>query len=327
MYSENDNLMNRIDRLTAILIHLQTKRVVKAQELANRFNISLRTVYRDVRALEEAGVPIGAEAGIGYFLEGYQLPPVMFTKSEASALLFGAKFIERWADASVKQEFESALYKIKAVLKRPDQEHLDDLEASVNVHKPKTAPDYTDGFLTDIQQAITRRQVLRFVYFSFYSDQTITREVEPVGLFHYGQAWHLLAFCRLRNDYRDFRVDRITDMTLTGEQFSRKERLSLEEYLNRPNDQPATYEVTLLIHKRVKRFVHETKHFWGLHSEEDDGEYIRMCFRTCQPKGLARWLLSYGDAVQIEYPDSFKYLVQEIVEDLHSHYLKSEVVL
>lgn len=119
--------MNRIDRLTAILIQLQSKRVVKAQEIADRFGISLRTVYRDVWALEEAGVPIGAEAGIGYFLEDYHLPPVMFSNEEASALLFGAKLVSKMADELLHESFESALYKIKSVLKRSEKEHLEDL--------------------------------------------------------------------------------------------------------------------------------------------------------------------------------------------------------
>src|SRR3954447_3068852 len=101
--------MNRIDRLTAILIQLQSKRVVKAQEIADRFEISLRTVYRDVRALEEGGVPLVGEAGVGYSLvEGYRLPPVMFTKEEASALLFGAKLVEKMSDHSIQKEFQSA---------------------------------------------------------------------------------------------------------------------------------------------------------------------------------------------------------------------------
>jgi predicted DNA-binding transcriptional regulator YafY len=88
-------IMNRIDRLTAILVQLQSKKVVKAHEIADRFEISLRTVYRDVRALEEAGIPIGAEAGKGYFiLDGYHLPPVMFSQQEANALVLGSKLIE-----------------------------------------------------------------------------------------------------------------------------------------------------------------------------------------------------------------------------------------
>ncbi|HEY8512458.1 MAG TPA: HTH domain-containing protein, partial [Cyclobacteriaceae bacterium] len=86
--------MNRIDRLTAILIHLQSKRLVKAEELASRFDISLRTVYRDVKALMEAGVPIGSEAGVGYFIvDGYHLPPVMFSQEEAGAMLLAGKLV------------------------------------------------------------------------------------------------------------------------------------------------------------------------------------------------------------------------------------------
>src|SRR5690606_12965441 len=105
--------MNRIDRLTAILVQLQSKKVVTAQEIANRFEISLRTVYRDVRALEDAGVPIGAEAGKGYFImEGYHLPPVMFTQQEANALVLGAKLIEGQTDVSIKKNFTEAMLKI-----------------------------------------------------------------------------------------------------------------------------------------------------------------------------------------------------------------------
>ncbi len=102
--------MNRIDRLTAILIHLQTKRVVKAEEISGRFEISLRTVYRDVRALMEAGVPIGSEAGKGYFIvDGYHLPPVMFNQEEASAMLTAGKLVEKMTDDSIRKAYDSAL--------------------------------------------------------------------------------------------------------------------------------------------------------------------------------------------------------------------------
>ena len=123
--------MNRIDRLTAILIHLQTKRVVKAEEIADRFEMSLRTVYRDVKALMEAGVPIGSEAGKGYFIvDGYHLPPVMFTQDEASAMLLAGKLVEKMSDKSVRTAFESALLKIKAVLNDSGKDHLEDLQVA-----------------------------------------------------------------------------------------------------------------------------------------------------------------------------------------------------
>src|SRR3981189_3616994 len=117
--------MNRIDRLTAILIHLQSKKIVKAEEIANRFEISLRTVYRDVKALMEGGVPIGSEAGTGYFIvDGYHLPPVMFSQEEASSMLLAGKLVERMSDQSVRKAFESALLKIKCVLNDTEKSNL-----------------------------------------------------------------------------------------------------------------------------------------------------------------------------------------------------------
>src|SRR6187431_2755844 len=130
--------MNRIDRLTAILIQLQTKRIVKAEEISDRFEISLRTVYRDVKALMEAGVPIGSEAGKGYFIvDGYHLPPVMFTQAEASSLMMAGKLVEKMTDKSIQHEFDSALNKIRAVLHDEEKEHLENLQAHIEVRTPK----------------------------------------------------------------------------------------------------------------------------------------------------------------------------------------------
>lgn len=317
--------MNRLDRLTAILIHLQTKRVVPAQELADRFGISLRTVYRDVRSLEEAGVPIGAEAGVGYFLTDYHLPPVMFSNAEASALVFGAKLVEKWGDESVRTAYESALFKIKSVLKRPDQEHMDDLAPHVAVHKPKTREPYVGGLLNDIQQAIARHQVLALCYQSGYSETETRREVEPVGLYHYSMAWHLIAFCRTRQDYRDFRIDRIRELTATGERFPRHNRLTLREYLDRARsiDMPVT-NVTVLFDKKAARYVQEQRYNWGFDHEEDLGDRVRMHLCTPFLEGLGRWLLSYGDAVTIESPPTLQILMQKLAEEIRNHYLPVE---
>lgn len=315
--------MNRLDRLTAILIHLQTKRVVRAQELAERFGISLRTVYRDVRSLEEAGVPIGAEAGVGYFLTDYHLPPVMFTTAEATSLLLGAKLIEKWTDDSVKSQFESALFKIKSVLKRSDQEHLDDLAPNVGVSQFKARPAYADGLLITIQQAIARHHVLDLRYHSLYNDTETQRQVEPVGLYHYSMTWHLIAFCRTRQDYRDFRLDRIRSLTDTEQKFPRHERLSLQEYIDRQHqshDRPLV-NVTLVFHKKVTRFLQNEKHTWGFVSEEDLGDKIRMHLNTPYLEGLARWLLSYGTTVTIEQPDSLLTIIQTLTEELREHYM------
>ncbi|AUD01573.1 helix-turn-helix transcriptional regulator [Spirosoma pollinicola] len=318
--------MNRLDRLTAILIHLQTKRVVRAQELADRFHISLRTVYRDVRSLEEAGVPIGAEAGVGYFLTDYHLPPVMFTTAEASALLLGGKLIEKWADESVRTRFESALYKIKSVLKRTDQEHLDDLDAHIDVAKPVNRTPYSNDLLNDIQQAIARHHVLALQYHSQYNDAETQREVEPVGLYHYRLGWHLIAFCRKRQDYRDFRVDRIRQLTDTGESYSRRNRLTLQEYLDRmgTTDMP-TVAVTVVFNKSTARYLQEQKHAYGFQHEDDLGDSVRMHFQTPYAEGLARWLLMYGRSATVEQPDMIRNRVLELVEEIQAHYAEQAV--
>src|SRR6187402_3596094 len=118
--------MNRIDRISAILIQLQSRRVVKASDIAERFGISLRTVYRDVKTLEEAGIPLIGEAGIGYsIMDGYRLPPVMFTREEATAFLTAEKFVENLTDASTTTHYKSAMYKVRAVLKNTEKELLE----------------------------------------------------------------------------------------------------------------------------------------------------------------------------------------------------------
>ncbi|GAB4018919.1 helix-turn-helix transcriptional regulator [Spirosoma koreense] len=312
--------MNRLDRLTAILIHLQTKRVVRAQELADRFGISLRTVYRDVRSLEEAGVPIGAEAGIGYFLTDYHLPPVMFTNAEASSLLLGSKLIAKWADESVRTAFESALFKIKSVMKRADQEHLDDLDAHIQVADPVHRQPYSDGLLTHIQYAIAQNHVLLLQYHSQYNDAETEREVEPVGLHHYRMGWHLIAFCRTRQDYRDFRVDRIRQLTDTGQRFARPERLSLQEYLDRIGEDWNLAEAILVFPKSVTRFMQEQRHSYGFQREEDLGDRVRMVFQTPYLEGLARWLLMFGKAVTIEEPVELHNMMQALAHEIQSHY-------
>ena len=121
--------MNRIDRLTAILIHMQGRNKTSIESIEERFGVGRRTIFRDIKALLEAGVPIGGNAGDGYFIvEGYHLPPVVFNKEEAAALLTGSKLIEHWSDANISNKFNDALYKVKSVLKYRDKEFLESLE-------------------------------------------------------------------------------------------------------------------------------------------------------------------------------------------------------
>jgi len=317
--------MNRIDRLTAILIHLQSKKIVKADEIANRFEISLRTVYRDVKALMEAGVPIGSEAGTGYFIvDGYHLPPVMFSQEEASAMMMAGKLVEQMTDQSVRAAFDGALMKIKAVLNEVQKDHLESLQDHIEVLKPRMSlPTQSGHFLTDLQKATVGKQVVRLSYISNHQNELTQREVEPIGLFYYSAAWHLIAWCRLRNGFRDFRCDRIKELKPTEEIFEGRSISTMQEYFN--SLQEANVEMqsaTVLFEKKEATYISNSKHYFGFVSEEEVEGQIRMKFLTADLQLLARWLLSYGRGVEIESPVELKNIIQGLVEELQTHYLK-----
>lgn len=223
--------MNRIDRLTAILIQLQTKRWITAAEIAGRHDISVRTVYRDIRALGEAGIPIGSEAGRGYFIvEGYHLPPVMFTREEAGAMVIAGKLIDKLTDKSLQAAYTTAVDKIRSVLPSSYKDTLEGLNRKVRVFytRQTSGEGYPDNFLSDIQKALSENKCINLDYHAGYSqEKTCGRMVDPYGLVFYGNAWHLIGFCKLRNEMRDFRLDRILRLKVTGECASPKKGRSL----------------------------------------------------------------------------------------------------
>ncbi|RYG08125.1 MAG: HTH domain-containing protein, partial [Chitinophagaceae bacterium] len=198
--------MNRIDRISAILIQLQTRRVVKAQDIADRFSISLRTVYRDIKTLEEAGIPIIGEAGVGYSLvEGFRLPPVMLTREEATAFLTAEKLVGQLTDNAVKADFTSAMYKIKSVLKSTEKDFLEDIDSSIRVIKSRRQVNNSLelNLLQNTLKSISEKRALHINYFTYYRQEATERIVEPVGVFYLDNYWHLIAYCRSRNAIRD----------------------------------------------------------------------------------------------------------------------------
>jgi predicted DNA-binding transcriptional regulator YafY len=315
--------MNRIDRLTAILVQLQTKRVVKAEEIADRFEISLRTVYRDVKALMEAGVPIGSEAGKGYFIvDGYHLPPVMFTQDEASAMLVGGKLVEKMADKSVRIAFQSAMHKIRAVLNESEKDHLQNLETHIEIFTrskyegESESKEFPDHFLNDIQRAVARKEALRIEYSNVEDEQT-EREVEPIGIFYYSMSWHLIGWCRLRNGYRDFRADRIRTLINTGQQFESRNLISLKDYFNSMfQSNKDLLKVVVTFDKSVLR----GRPIYGSISLTDLGERVRAEFFMDNLNHMSRWLLMYGTAAEVEEPEALKIIMADLVEELQSHY-------
>jgi predicted DNA-binding transcriptional regulator YafY len=222
--------MNRIDRLFGITTLLQARRYTSAEHIAEQFGISVRTVYRDIKALGEQGIPISFEVGRGYFLvQGFFLPPVTFSAQEANALLLLEALGATLADQSIEQHVAAALQKVKAVLRPPDQDRLAQLASGIKLHLPEYQEGNTE-YLAPIQLAIANRHVLELAYRD-KAGQSSQRRVEPIGLVFYNFTWHLVGWCQLRRAYREFRVARVQQLTATTEAFTNQSPLSLAAYI------------------------------------------------------------------------------------------------
>ena len=296
--------MNRIDRVTAILIHLQSKRVVKAQEIADRFVISLRTVYRDIKTLEEAGIPIIGEAGVGYsIMEGYRLPPVMFTQEEATALLTAEKLVEKLTDASTQEMYKAAMFKIKSVLRLTERDHLENMEQYIEVvDSPYFSKQKNEtSYLQNILKAIAEKAVLNIDYFAEHSQEKSNRNIEPIGIFYMGRYWYLIAWCTLRKDYRTFRVDHIRYLSITAIHFE-KEHPALRYFLSKVSKEKELHTIVILVEKNVLKYLGEQKFYNGFVSQKEVDGKMEMTFLTQSLEGFARWYMLFGESAEIITP-------------------------
>jgi predicted DNA-binding transcriptional regulator YafY len=311
--------MNRIDSLSEILIQLQSKRLVKAQHIADKFSISLRTVYRDVHALQEAGVPVIGEAGTGYSLmEGYKLPPVMFNQDEASALLTAAKLMQSKTDESSVRHYISALDKIKAVLRLSERDHIEEIDEHIAVlqHPAFKYEKPAELHLQSVLKAIANKNVIEITYNAIDGNETTKRKIEPVGIYNLGNHWHLIAFCRLRNDYRNFRTDRIERLICTDETFE-KTHPSLQEFLNKTSAQRDLVRIVIEVKRDIIKYFGEQKYYNGYVKEEDVGDdNVRVIFLCGSLYGFARWFMMYGDHAKIIEPAELNDIVISIAENI-----------
>lgn len=221
----------RLSRLTAILTQLQTKRLLTATSLSEKFNVSTRTIYRDIRALEQAGVPIVTEDGKGYTLmEHYSLPPVMFTESEANALITAEQLVSKNTDASFVKTYSEAIAKIKAVLNRNVKDKANMLAERVYFSQNETA-ERTSNYLSSIQFALTNFCQTAITY-TDEAGNTTDRIIEPFALLSTQEKWLLIAWCRLRNTFRFFRLDRINKLNVLPEKFE-AHKLTLQDYFEK----------------------------------------------------------------------------------------------
>jgi predicted DNA-binding transcriptional regulator YafY len=227
----DNNDTKRLSRLTAILIQLQTKRITTAPSLAGKFNVSVRTIYRDMKALEQAGVPILAEDGKGYTLmEGYKIPPIMFSESQANALILAEQLVLMNRDSSFVKDYTDAIDKIKAVLGQSEKNKANLLGERTrfeqNINRERNSNN-----ISQLQFALTNFCLTKIDYTNELNEIS-SRIVEPFALLSTTENWLLIAWCRLRQEFRYFRLDRITRMNILTEKFE-QHKMTLQEYFDK----------------------------------------------------------------------------------------------
>jgi len=313
--------LNRFDRTLAILILLQSRKLVKAQDIADRFNVSLRTIYRDIKSLEAAGIPVIGEAGAGYsIMEGYRLPPVMFTKEEAGSFVAAEKLMQKYTDAGLGGYFESAMNKVKSVLKVQEKDWIAALENQVWAEPAgelfnRDVPNALETLFT----SIASQTQVHLQYHSLGAQQPEQRYIEPVGVFHENNRWYLLAFCHLRNDYRQFRTDRIVAISRTDKPFTRKHG-SIDDHRKKEERECTQVRVVIALDKKIMRYIGDGRKYYGFVSEEDKGDEVEMTFMTEQSmEGLARWYMMFGDYARIIEPATLKERIRQLAAKTSSN--------
>lgn len=297
-------------------------------ELEDRFEVSRRTLFRDIRSLVEAGVPIGGDASDGYgIVKGYHLPPVVFNKQEAAAILLGAKMIEQTADQQTAKSFQEALYKIKAVLKYADRDFLETLDNNISIfaNRQSSNGSFPDSYLTEIQLAIAERRVACISYLANYNEQVTNRKIEPLGLIYYSNRWHIIAYCHLREDFRDFRTDRIKKIEITLEGFDPSQYPNYLDFLHDMLKGTDVKEAVVSFKKEITRYISDQKYTYGFVKEQVEGDNVIMTFATPYYPDLARWLMMFGSSADVVSPIELKDLLWKFSKNLHEH-LKRDCV-
>lgn len=281
--------------------------------MAERFGVSLRTIYRDMNTLSEAGVPICGNAGVGYSLvEGYKLPSLMFTKEEAMAFLTAEKIIEQLTDSRNSTCFHQGMDKIRAALRAVDKNDLYNMEDSIAVYKSKHIRDSLPNLLQTILSSINDKQIVEIDYSNADGRQT-KRALEAVGITYSHPAWYLSAWCHLRKDYRMFRLDRISDIKTTEKEHT-KTHPPLQSLLGVDDPQCLT-EVVLHTSKEVARYNADRCYFMGLVSEKElaNGQ-IEQTYMSYSLEALARWILAHADTTTVIRPLEIKTIIKQIIQ-------------
>lgn len=307
--------MNRIDRLFAILLKISDGKLFQADKLAAEFELSERTIYRDMSALIEMGIPIHSEAGVGYQLsDGYFLPPLLFEKEEAIAAGFALKFLTTYMSDSSEKSSQNALKKIESVL--PQKVRIDyqrELEVLDFVPRSLIIPFSNDSFRL-LVTAVKNQFLVDLEYISFRKETPDIRQVEPVKLFFApGQnKWYLEAFCLIRNDWRLFRLDRMIQVKMTESRFLTRNR---EEYQYHP-ELPVTNSAVVYTSPEQVRWIREQQHWSFVSEQKGSEEVVKLTYQKFDWQSFVNWLCTVNDYIVRIEPEEARVRLRKKINDL-----------
>lgn len=315
--------MNRTDRLLAIVLELQGRGWQRAEDLAATFETSKRTIYRDMLALGEAGVPVVSIPGRGYSLvEGYFLPPLSFTADEATMLLLGSDVMAQSFDVQYRAAAESAGRKIAGVLPDRQREDVHALRERIAFIQPdmRATPKESERLLL-LRRALLECRAVRFHYFArSHADgaqKPTQRIVHPYGLAHVRNDWYLTAWDISRHDVRRFRLARIEDLAVLEETFTRPAHFRLE--MRREAPLAEQMEARVLLDHQVARWAQEEPSFFRV-AEEMTADGLLVTLRVFNVEAIIQWVLSWGRHLRVLEPESLRQRIAAEAEAMLRHH-------
>jgi predicted DNA-binding transcriptional regulator YafY len=310
--SKSDRSLNRTERLFALILLLQNRPNMSSRELAEHFSVSRRTVFRDLRALSESGVPLTYAEGGGYeILEGYQLPPLMLSAREAATLLIGTEFMKLQPDASLRKDADEVELKITSVLPEEVRVYIDTLKDRTVLdpywlHSPAEESE-EQGSWYELSEAVAKQRSVIMQYHVQSRNELTKRKVDPLGLVYYTDHWNLIAYDHLRGDVRNFRLDNIREMHMLFERFEAPEGFDLAEFVKESGGERR---------RIVVRFERDA-YRWARRSipaeidaEEETEDHVTVTFHFENLDYVAQWLIRWRTGALVLEPDELRLLVR-----------------
>ncbi len=318
--SNRERALNRTERLFALVLLLQNKPSMTSRDLAMHFEVSRRTIFRDLRALAESGVPLTYGEDGGYeILEGYQLPPLMLSARQAATLLVGSEFMKLQADASLRKEAGEVAMKIRSVLPKHVREHIDRLteRTVLDPYWLHREPKDAGGRWYEASEAVAQRRCVMMTYYVESRRELTQRKVNPLGLVYYVDHWNLVGYDHLRRDVRSFQLENIRELFVLSERFVQPDGFYLQDYL-RAQGKPTERTVIRFaapVYRRARRMMPAE-----IEEERREGDTVEVTLFFDNLAYLASYLLRFGPGVEVLEPEGLRIRLRELATEVASMY-------